>query len=56
MRREEVVSREYLYERLFDEADETMSNLLDVYIYKLRTKFGREHIVTRRGMGYRLAG
>lgn len=54
MRRDEVVSRDYLYERLFDEADETMSNLLDVYIYKLRTKFGRERIVTRRGLGYQL--
>lgn len=54
MRRDEVVSRDYLYERLFDESDETMSNLLDVYIYKLRTKFGRERIVTRRGLGYQL--
>lgn len=54
MRRDEVVSRDYLYERLFDEADETMSNLLDVYIYKLRVKFGRERIVTRRGLGYQL--
>jgi two-component system, OmpR family, response regulator len=54
MRRDEVVSRDYLYERLFDEQDETMSNLLDVYIYKLRTKFGRERIVTRRGLGYQL--
>jgi two-component system OmpR family response regulator len=54
MRRDEVVSRDYLYERLFDEQDETMSNLLDVYIYKLRAKFGRERIVTRRGMGYQL--
>jgi two-component system, OmpR family, response regulator len=54
MRRDEVVSRDYLYERLFDEQDETISNLLDVYIYKLRTKFGRERIVTRRGLGYQL--
>jgi two-component system OmpR family response regulator len=54
LRRDEIVSRDYLYERLFDEQDETLSNLLDVYIYKLRTKFGREHIVTRRGMGYQL--
>lgn len=54
MRREEVVSRDYLYERLFDENDETMSNLLDVYIYKLRVKFGRDRIATRRGMGYQL--
>jgi two-component system OmpR family response regulator len=54
MHRHEVVSRDFLYERLFDERDETVSNLLDVYIYKLRQKFGRERIRTRRGMGYQL--
>ncbi|MEM6601272.1 MAG: response regulator transcription factor [Verrucomicrobiota bacterium] len=49
-----VVTRDEIYEKLFDERDETMSNMLDVYIYKLRQKFGKEHIVTRRGMGYQL--
>jgi DNA-binding response OmpR family regulator len=28
--------------------------MLDVYIYKLRQKFGKDHIQTRRGMGYQL--
>ncbi len=55
-KQDEVISRDYLYEKLFDEYDETMSNMLDVYIYKLRQKFGKEHIVTRRGMGYQLVG
>jgi two-component system, OmpR family, response regulator len=54
MRRDEVVSRDFIYERLFDERDETQSNMLEVYVYKLRQKFGREHIITRRGMGYQL--
>lgn len=49
-----LVTRDEIYEKLFDERDETMSNMLDVYIYKLRQKFGKEHIVTRRGMGYQL--
>lgn len=52
MRRDEVVSRDFLYERLFDERDDTLSNMLDVYIYKLRQKFGKDSIETRRGMGY----
>ena len=52
--RDEVVTREFLYERLFDERDESVSNMLDVYIYKLRQKFGKDHIQTRRGMGYQL--
>lgn len=51
-RQDQVISRDEIYERLFDERDETMSNMLDVYIYKLRQKFGKEHIVTRRGLGY----
>jgi two-component system OmpR family response regulator len=54
LRHGEVVSREFLYEHLFDERDETMSNMLDVYIYKLRHKLGRNVIRTRRGFGYQI--
>lgn len=54
MRRDEVVSRDYLYEHFFDERDDTMSNMLDVYIYKLRQKFSKENIITRRGLGYQV--
>jgi two-component system OmpR family response regulator len=54
LKKDEVVTREYLYERLFDERDESASNMLDVYIYKLRQKFGKDHIQTRRGTGYQL--
>lgn len=49
-----VVTREYLYEHLFDEEDESLSNLLDVYIYKLRKKLGKDFIKTKRGQGYLL--
>jgi two-component system OmpR family response regulator len=55
LRRDEVVSREFLYEHLFDERDDTMSNMLDVYIYKLRHKLGKGVIRTRRGIGYQIA-
>jgi two-component system OmpR family response regulator len=51
-----VVSRTELYEHLFDENDETLSNLLDVHVSKLRRKLGADLIETRRGMGYSLAG
>jgi len=50
--RGEVVSRDFLYDHLFDENDESMSNMLDVYVYKLRQKFGKDFIKTRRGQGY----
>ena len=52
--RGEVISRDFLYEHLFDENDESMSNMLDVYVYKLRQKFGKDFIKTRRGQGYQV--
>ncbi|GHC42131.1 response regulator transcription factor [Roseibacillus persicicus] len=51
-RRGEVVSRDFIYENLFDEDDESLSNMLDVYVYKLRQKLGRDFVKTRRGAGY----
>lgn len=54
MHRDEVLSRDLLYEKLSDERDDTLSNMLDVYIYKLRQKVGKDLIHTRRGMGYQL--
>ncbi len=47
-----VVSRTELYEHLFDEQDDTLSNLLDVHVSNVRKKLGSEFIVTRRGHGY----
>jgi two-component system, OmpR family, response regulator len=48
----EVVTRTMLYEHLFDENDDTLSNLLDVHVSGIRRKLGAEVIVTRRGQGY----
>ena len=50
--RGEVVSRTTLYERLFDETDNSFSNLLDVHVSNLRKKLGAAIITTRRGHGY----
>ena len=47
-----VVSRTELYEHLFDENEDTLSNLLDVHVSNLRKKLGHEFITTRRGHGY----
>lgn len=52
LHRGEVVTRTDLYEHLFDESDDTMSNLIDVHVSNLRRKLGRDIIVTRRGHGY----
>jgi len=52
LHRGEVVTRTALYEHLFDETDDTLSNLLDVHVSNVRKKLGHEFIVTRRGHGY----
>ena len=50
--RGKVISRAELYEHLFDENDDTLSNLLDVHIFSIRKKLGADLIATRRGQGY----
>jgi len=52
MHRGRVIGRSELYDHLFDEAEDSLSNLLDVYVSNLRKKLGRELIETRRGQGY----
>jgi two-component system, OmpR family, response regulator len=52
LRRGEVVSRTRLYEHLFDENDDSMSNLLEVHVSNIRRKLGKDFIETRRGQGY----
>ena len=53
-RRGAVVTRAELYEHLFDENEDTLSNLLEVHVCNLRRKLGTELIRTRRGMGYEI--
>ena len=52
LHRGEVVTRTKLYEHLFDESDDTLSNLVDVHVFSIRKKLGRDLIATRRGQGY----
>jgi two-component system OmpR family response regulator len=52
LRRGKMVSRTELYEHLFDENEDSLSNLLDVRVSLVRKKIGPEFIVTRRGQGY----
>jgi two-component system OmpR family response regulator len=51
-RRAQVVSRTELYNHLFAEDDDSLSNLLDVHVCNLRKKLGKDFIQTRRGHGY----
>jgi len=52
LHRGEVVTRTELYEHLFDDSDDSLSNLLDVHVFSIRKKLGAELIATRRGVGY----
>lgn len=47
-----VVSRTDIYEHLFDEDDDSLSNLVDVHVSNIRRKLGKDFITTRRGQGY----
>mgnify|MGYP001163331565 CR=1 FL=1 len=52
LHRGEVVTRGDLYEHLFDENEDTLSNLLEVHVSGIRKKLGHDLIATRRGLGY----
>jgi DNA-binding response OmpR family regulator len=51
-----VVTRGEIWDHIYDQADETTSNVVDVYIGYLRNKIDRDFptklIHTRRGLGY----
>ena len=52
LHRGQVVTRTQIYEKLFDESDDSLSNLVDVHVSNLRRKLGKDFITTRRGQGY----
>ncbi len=52
LRRGQVVSRTELYDHIFDENEDSLSNLLDVHVSNIRKKIGKDLIATRRGHGY----
>jgi two-component system OmpR family response regulator len=52
LRRGQLVTRTQIYEHLFDENEDTLSNLVDVHVSNVRKKLGKDFITTRRGQGY----
>jgi len=54
LRKEVVVTRLDLLERVYEGDAEVDSNSLEVIIARLRRKIGHDHIETVRGLGYRL--
>lgn len=56
LHRQKLVSRTTIYDHLFDEDDDSLSNLVDVHVSNIRKKLGRDFITTRRGQGYVIEG
>lgn len=50
--RGKLISRGVIYNHIYDDNDETFSNVVDVYVSNLRRKLGKDFISTRRGQGY----
>lgn len=51
-RRGQVVTRTMIYESVYGDQDDSLSNVVDVYIANLRKRLGPQLIETRRGQGY----
>jgi DNA-binding response OmpR family regulator len=56
LHRGELVTRSMIYDHLFNEDDDTFSNLVDVHVSNIRKKLGKDFISTRRGQGYVIDG
>jgi two-component system OmpR family response regulator len=56
LHRGEVVTRTDIYDHLFDETSDTLSNLVEVHVANIRRKLGKDVIQTRRGLGYIIDG
>lgn len=52
LHRGKLVTRSMLYEHIYDDREDTMSNVVDVYVSNIRRKLGRDLIRTCRGAGY----
>lgn len=52
MHRGELVTRTMIYDHLFDENEDSLSNLVEVHVANIRKKLGKDFITTRRGQGY----
>lgn len=56
LHRGNLVTKSQIYDHIFDESDDTLSNLVEVHVSNVRKKLGKDFIETRRGMGYVVNG
>ncbi|MHB1557304.1 MAG: response regulator transcription factor [Isosphaeraceae bacterium] len=51
-----LITRSVIYDRLFGDDDDTLSNVVEVHVSHIRKKLGKDFIQTRRGQGYQVDG
>lgn len=56
LHRGRLVTRTMIYDHLFGEDDDSLSNLVEVHVSNVRRKLGKDFIATRRGQGYLIEG
>jgi two-component system OmpR family response regulator len=56
LRRGRTISQAALIEHLYDQDGEAGSNVIEVYVSRVRKKLGQDFIQTRRGQGYLISG
>ena len=54
--RGKLITRSVIYDQLFGDDDDTLSNVVEVHVSHIRKKLGKDFIQTRRGQGYQVGG
>jgi two-component system, OmpR family, response regulator len=52
--RGKLITRTTIYEQLFGDDDDSLSNVVEVHVSHIRKKLGKDFIQTRRGQGYQI--
>ena len=52
LHRGKLITRSMIYDHIFGEDDDSLSNLVEVHVSHIRKKLGADFIETRRGQGY----
>ena len=54
LHRGKLITRAVIYDQLFGDDDDSLSNVVDVHVSHIRKKLGKDFIQTRRGQGYQI--
>ena len=54
LHRGELVTRTMIYDHIYDDDGDTLSNVVDVFVARIRKKLGKDIVETCKGQGYRV--